>query len=914
MVVAHNMKAMNAERQLNIVTSDKAKSSEKLSSGYRINRSADDAAGLSISEKMRHQIRGLYRGANNIEEGVGYCQVADGALHEMQDMLQRMNELCIQAANGTLSNSDRGHIDNEIQVLKEELQRICDTTKFNEEYIFRCEDVIEEGPHDVYMLDFSGTPKDLFVYNSNAYDTYDDGQPYAGISYRGRRYTWEEISPYMYDKTTQTFREGEYAIKSEDDNTILTLVCKKDAKLPEVSRQYRTSADGRGVYVNNDFAVSWDTLEKTKAGNRYTFTYHGVQVSFTADPNDTFEDKVLKMMGTEWESTYTVPEPSKALDAYFTPYEYTFDGRTNKDDANQRIEYHVKYGSATKYILHAEDINNGGTIPYHGPNGVEYIPFDGVWIEETDSKWNPTNKPLWKMTWGEFKGITDVDKIKLDTIPGTDNFGFTCDEDSTKHDWSDLSTDIWVGNKTDDPNPYPPDMNKTGNDRYVDNYGNVISATVGKEHFAGYDSYNRFSFINTEDNNESVKFIFSVINEISKTQGVNALDGVKIGYSKPVVNNGGKIQETSGNITSPKVTVSLALEDEYYLGRDYEKWDEEHLLKDSAQLNYTGGGFSIEYAYDTSRRGGNLTYTMSSGEVDDMVRRKVLALTDDAVLGNPSSSTSISLSLNTSGAGSSMVITETYELAGFGSQNTNLREDNNGRYVQMNGRYYRYDDNPSYYQAQIDAGRAKRYSANLTGAGGVTMYNYLKDTVLPDMANSTTVSLHVYDYPKAVLGADENPNMAQVTRWQTPFQLDPLKPVPPEEEKPEYLRIQCSSNTIDQIYIQKQKLSVYRMGLMNVGTLSEAQATGCIDMVGAALHKVSAIRSRFGAYQNRLEHAFDINRNTHENTQSAESMIRDTDMAKEMIRFSNANILEQSGNSMLVQANQANNMVLSLLQ
>ncbi len=115
MVISHNMKAMNANRQMKILSSHKAKDTEKLSSGYKINRAADNAAGLSISEKMRKQIRGLDRAARNIEDGIGYVQVADGALHEVHDMLQRINELAVQAANGTNSPTDREHINQEVQ-------------------------------------------------------------------------------------------------------------------------------------------------------------------------------------------------------------------------------------------------------------------------------------------------------------------------------------------------------------------------------------------------------------------------------------------------------------------------------------------------------------------------------------------------------------------------------------------------------------------------------------------------------------------------------------------------------------------------------------------------------------------------------------------------------------------------------
>ena len=120
MVLSHNISAMNANRQYGIVTTNKAKSTEKLSSGYKINRAADDAAGLSISEKMRKQIRGLSRGVENTQDGVSLCQVADGALAEVQDMLHRITELSVKAANGTNSESDRQAIQKEInQILSE---------------------------------------------------------------------------------------------------------------------------------------------------------------------------------------------------------------------------------------------------------------------------------------------------------------------------------------------------------------------------------------------------------------------------------------------------------------------------------------------------------------------------------------------------------------------------------------------------------------------------------------------------------------------------------------------------------------------------------------------------------------------------------------------------------------------------
>ena len=131
MVVQHNMTAMNANRMLGVTTSAQAKSSEKLSSGYKINRAGDDAAGLTISEKMRSQIRGLNKASDNAQDGISLIQVAEGALSETHSILQRMNELATQAANDTNTTADRGAIQDEINQLTSEINRISSTTQFN---------------------------------------------------------------------------------------------------------------------------------------------------------------------------------------------------------------------------------------------------------------------------------------------------------------------------------------------------------------------------------------------------------------------------------------------------------------------------------------------------------------------------------------------------------------------------------------------------------------------------------------------------------------------------------------------------------------------------------------------------------------------------------------------------------------
>lgn len=131
MVVQHNLSAMNTSRQMNSVSSAMSKSTEKLSSGYKINRAGDDAAGLSISEKMRSQIRGLNKAASNAQDGISLVQVAEGALNETHSILQRMNELATQAANDTNTSVDRTAIKAEIDQLTSEIDRIQSTTQFN---------------------------------------------------------------------------------------------------------------------------------------------------------------------------------------------------------------------------------------------------------------------------------------------------------------------------------------------------------------------------------------------------------------------------------------------------------------------------------------------------------------------------------------------------------------------------------------------------------------------------------------------------------------------------------------------------------------------------------------------------------------------------------------------------------------
>ena len=183
MVVQHNLTAMNSNRMLGLTTASQAKSTEKLSSGYKINRAADDAAGLSISEKMRKQIRGLTQASSNAQDGISAVQTAEGALNEVQDMLQRMNELAVKSANSTNSASDREAIQAEIDQLTTEIDRVSETTKFNETYLLKGDVNATDAAKDT-NFQYKSTDvlsQDLYYVKDNKIETVKKGTYASGL-------------------------------------------------------------------------------------------------------------------------------------------------------------------------------------------------------------------------------------------------------------------------------------------------------------------------------------------------------------------------------------------------------------------------------------------------------------------------------------------------------------------------------------------------------------------------------------------------------------------------------------------------------------------------------------------------------------------------------------------------------------
>ncbi|MBD5533737.1 MAG: hypothetical protein HDQ98_16350 [Lachnospiraceae bacterium] len=232
LTLTNNLSAMNSNRQLGIVTTNDNKLMERLSSGYKINRAADDASGLTISEKMRHQIRGLHQAAENIMDGISYVQTAEGALNEVSDILQRINELSVKSANGTNTAADREAIDREVQSLKSEMQRIFVSTTFNERQIWPDQPPYfkQIGTYSVPVVTFNNTQNSFDITNANydvlACDSYtihadENGVNVSWMGYDGNQYETTPIDWETLKKNNYTFEMGDHFGDNDGSNKLL---------------------------------------------------------------------------------------------------------------------------------------------------------------------------------------------------------------------------------------------------------------------------------------------------------------------------------------------------------------------------------------------------------------------------------------------------------------------------------------------------------------------------------------------------------------------------------------------------------------------------------------------------------------------------------------------------------------------
>ena len=374
MVVQHNMQAMNANRMLNITTGAQSKSTEKLSSGYRINRAADDAAGLTISEKMRKQIRGLDQASTNAQDGVSSVQTAEGALTEVHSMLQRMNELAVQASNGTNSEDDRQAIQDEIEQLTTEIDRVAETTKFNEIYLLKGDKsgttkTNTVAAHDAGLagkLSESTNGKTTFtadaltvgdkttiagkeytiVDSANA-DDYQDAKSYTAVS--GDKITTTDGKTYTYYKTTDKDANG--ATPANDgwyengDSTDAAATQANILKAGNTLNGKKIVGDGTNAATITTIDTVADEIKKLAVGGKVDITdANGKTTQYTVGTstdgtNTTADDIIAKLTGGE-----LVKADTKYY--YALPAASTSDSEISLNDAYDKMAKELETASS----------------------------------------------------------------------------------------------------------------------------------------------------------------------------------------------------------------------------------------------------------------------------------------------------------------------------------------------------------------------------------------------------------------------------------------------------------------------------------------------------------------------------------------------------------------------------------------
>ena len=354
MVVQHNLQAMNANRMLNITTGSQSKSAEKLSSGYRINRAADDAAGLSISEKMRKQIRGLDQASTNAEDGVSAVQTAEGALTEVHSMLQRMNELAVQSSNGTNSDSDRKAIQDEIDQLTTEIDRVAETTKFNETYLLKGDS--QTASKATFMKSgyaLAGSTK-FYEEGSDAEVTGDDLK--KALASGKKLYTATKTAGQTADKIATKGKDYDYVTKlyDEDGKEVSAddiLNSKKADGKSTATKYYTSDAGANGVTAKTCVEITaadakkvdgTGFLEQFDVNGTISFSLH---VGADSESNNKIEVKVDAMsaagVGVKGLKVDTEADATAAIDRIAEAVSKVSSQRSSLGAVQNRLEHTI---------------------------------------------------------------------------------------------------------------------------------------------------------------------------------------------------------------------------------------------------------------------------------------------------------------------------------------------------------------------------------------------------------------------------------------------------------------------------------------------------------------------------------------------------------------------------------------------
>ncbi len=855
-VVAHNLTAINSNRQYGIVNKKNAKRTEKLSSGYRINRAADDAAGLAISEKMRKQIRGLTQGTLNAQDGVSFCQVADGCLNEVTDILQRINELSIKAATGTISDSDRANIDDEIQELKKETTRIFNTGKFNETYIFATAEppaIIPKGD-DTYLFNIG------FDENGDVL--------YGGVEINDVRHTWSELG-FSVSSDGKTFTADKTVSFHDYTGELVELNAKAGESVTTIARRNKWSADEKGVYINDLFAQTWEEIAQNKSenGDAYTVKYKNQVIGFNVEGSSK-SAAINYINGTslggkfEWDITASGQSVSKAIDINARQTLTVTEANKRALDADYYISI---YGSG----------DNGG-ITIRSTDGVEHTKID--WKDFKNVSGDP-EAPI--ADWG----LSDIDGKGR----GSDAVSFDDDAKYRYRNTANTDLNIQFYFKLADDTGFNEVKNAINEQKYEKTFSapNNVSASVA----AG-------SPVSLQ---VGIQGMSTMTYEAQKAYGRD--------FDNPNATLTGTVTRKLNTDSGPTTTVTSINTYDY----------SESSTNSSSQVYYLNSSDGLYYLYDKTVTDYSVTAKGNRTRTDTYTAH--YSYEDPDLNGNVLNSIPNGQSFNYyQDHYDKMERVGTYtrtEYALADSSAAGVEWDN----VQASG--IAVADNISGSTTTIEWGEWEQKSST---TGSFRKSAYLSDSITLNSSKGYVGTMSVRDNGAAIgdstlnvkftalglasctLSTDERTNYSVHNDMRNTSVI-----TPPGGTTMKNLYLHVGPDSDNGMNLSWSALSNTILGIRKTNTKTMDDSLRAIDETGYALSVVAQTRSAFGAYQNRVEHTIAQNNNTMENTQAAESLIRDADMAKEMVGHANNSVLLQAGQAMMAQANQSNRGVLSLL-
>lgn len=1016
MVIAHNILSQFTARQLNINTGYKEKKTEKLSSGYRINRAADDAAGLKISEKMRSQIRGLTRGAQNTQEGISWIQTADGAMDEIMDMVQKIRELSVQASNDTNSIAEREAINSEIKHLKAEINRVSVDTEFNKQRVFQ---------NDAAMK-VDGHIGDLQIFNSK-YDDQTGKVEYGGFIFAGNRVTWDSVSPGMvsFDANgNQIFTGGTYEYTEPASGAHFELISTAGAEVPRITRKLSISADASGIMIDKT-RHGWDEL-KNVDDNIWELEHEGTTLTFFLPDEGKGLVQAINEVSEHcsWGVTYTGSENVQAVDANVMK-----NIRLSNYTVNQMTDNNLSY------TVRADDdgiwLETPSDPAVPGAAGNMVDGSKKTWAEMNINSWDSGSyiSSTLTYTYADSEGKNDTYiafDFKLDDVTSCDSVvdgldGMVISGNNIKNTYAAtqeiklddniLSASVAGGDKVnfleekalgrdfDQQRVMDVSNNNVAYDKdtneislvFADQAGNpVIEYKGNSKQVEDYLRLDLSSYLSNimiqkqnlllsggDPNDAGIKPA-----SIRDVLGTNNITGD--GYLSETVTLTDQMILTDGSVGflpgEPGKTYPAAIVDFAAIGSEAGKRDLAELVGTgfNSDCKTCDNYYSIRFE-DFSKSGIAATNETAEGYKYNLRETRrvnsyrsnytlqvdINSLRSQGVTGGSQLSEALvkiaqeSLDMHytqyaadgskfyiydnreqNSGASSAMFDTVpmpriNVDELGFvlstddGRQiellykydfsdvkdwvHVQIANDNNGDYVEDG---VTADGNKKYrkYDSIIDAGKDrfkletsfdnKGNTGSPIGSFGEVVTQYTQ-YALDKMLGNTQVQLNALDYTYIDVSGDENQNVAVKSIFDS---------VLSSKREQQGIHIQNSGNVGDSIIIPKFGVNTFELNLYKAGTLTYEQAQKTIQMSDDAIRILSGKRSAYGALQNRLEHIYANSCNMAENTQAAESRLRDADMAEEMVGYSKHQILQSAIQSMFAQANQSQQGVVSLLK